>query len=71
VGSPAFGDLAQVFFGVGDNVLEAGNLGGVLRGTGLDGECEAVDELPKLLGRDVGVSIEGASTDRGTMAWRW
>jgi len=55
----AFGDLAQVFFEVGDNILETGDLGGVLRGAGLDGECEAVDELPKLLGRDIGVSVEG------------
>ena len=56
---PTFGDLAQVFFEVGDNILETGDLGGVLRGAGLDGECEAVDELPKLLGRDIGVSVEG------------
>jgi len=25
----------------------------------MDGECEAVDELPKLLGRDIGVSVKG------------
>jgi len=56
---PAFSDLAQVFFKVGDSILETGDLGGVLRGAGLDGECEAVDELPKLLGRDIGVSVEG------------
>jgi len=58
-GVPTFGNLTQVFFEVGDNVLETSNLGGVLRGTGLDGERETVDKLPKLLGRDVGVSVEG------------
>jgi len=58
-GVPAFGDLSQVFFEVGDDVLEPGNLGGVLGGAGLYGEGETVDELPKLLGRDIGVSIEG------------
>src|SRR5712671_1644069 len=58
-GVPAFGDLPQVFFEVGDDVLESGNLRGMLRGAGLYGEGEAVDELPKLLGRDVGMSVEG------------
>jgi len=58
-GVPAFGDLSQVFFEVGDDVLESGNLGGMLRGAGLYGESEAVDELPEVLGRDIGVSVEG------------
>ena len=47
-GVPAFGDLSQIFFEVGDDVFESGDLGGVLRGAGLYGESEAVDELPKL-----------------------
>jgi len=58
-GVPSFGDLPEVFFQVGDDILEAGNLGGVLRGAGLDSEGEAVDELTELLGRNVGVRVEG------------
>jgi len=58
-GVPSFGDLPEVFFQVGDDILEAGNLGGVLRGAGLDGEGKAVDELTELRGRDVGVRVEG------------
>src|SRR5712671_3473193 len=58
-GVPSFGDLSEVFFQVSDDILEAGNLGGVLRGAGLDSEGEAVDKLTKLLGRDVGVRVEG------------
>src|SRR5712671_7803539 len=58
-GVPAFGDLPQVFFEVSDDVLESGNLRGVLRGAGLYGEGEAVDKLLKVLGRDVGMSVEG------------
>jgi len=58
-GVPAFGNLPQIFFEVGDDVLESGNLGGVLRGAGLYGESETMDELPELLGRDIGVSVEG------------
>ena len=58
-GVPAFGNLAEVFFQVGDDVLEAGDLGGVLRGAGLDGKREAVDELAKLWGGYIGVCVEG------------
>jgi len=58
-GVPSFGDLSEVFFQVGDDIFEAGNLGGVLRGAGLDSEGEAVDELTELLGRNVGVRVEG------------
>ena len=58
-GVPAFGNLSQIFFEVGDDVLESGNLGGVLRGAGLDSEGQAVDELTELRGRDVGVCVEG------------
>ena len=56
---PSFGDLTKVFFKVGDDVLETGNLGGMLRGVGLDRESKAMNELPELLGGDVGVSVEG------------
>ena len=55
---PSFGDLTEVFFEVGDDVLETGNLGGMLRGAGLDHEHEAVNELSELLSGDVGVSVE-------------
>jgi len=58
-GVPSFGDLSEIFLEVGDDILEPGNLGGVLRGAGLYGESEAVNELPELLGRDVGMSVEG------------
>jgi len=58
-GVPSFGDLAEVFFEVGDDVLKAGDLGGVLRGAGLDRESEAMNELLELLGGNVGVSVEG------------
>jgi len=58
-GVPSFGDLSQIFFEVGDNVFESGDLGGMLRGTGLYGESEAVDELPELWGRDVGMGVKG------------
>ena len=58
-GVPSFGNLPEVFFQVGDDIFEAGNLGGVLRGAGLDSEGEAVDELAELLRRDVGVRVEG------------
>jgi len=39
--------------------FEPSDLGGVLGGAGLNGKGEAVDKLPKLLGRDVGVCVEG------------
>jgi len=55
---PSLCHLTEVFFQVGDDVLETGHLGGMLRGTGLDGKGEAVDKLPKLLGGDVGVSVK-------------
>jgi len=58
-GVPSFGDLTKVFFQVGDDVLEAGNLGGMLRGAGLDCESETVDELVELLCGNVGVSVKG------------
>ena len=56
---PSFGDLTKIFFEVGDDVLEAGDLRSVLRGAGLNGEGKAVDDLAQLLGRDVGMGIEG------------
>jgi len=58
-GVPSLGDLTKVFFQVGDDVLEAGDLGGVLRGAGLDRESKTVNKLAELLGRDIGVSVEG------------
>jgi len=62
---PSFGNLAEVFFQVGNDVLEAGNLGGMLRGPGLDGECEAVDELAKLWGGYIGMCVEGSKYGTG------
>jgi len=56
---PLFGNLTEIFFEVGDDVLETSDLGGVLGGAGLDREGETVDELLKLWGRDVGMSVEG------------
>jgi len=56
---PSVGNLPEVFFQVGDDILETGNLGGVLRGAGLNSEGEAVDDLAKLLGGDVGMRVEG------------
>jgi len=56
---PSFGDLTEVFFKVGDDILETGNLGGMLRGVGLDRESEAVNELSELLSGDIGMSVEG------------
>jgi len=58
-GVPALGDLTQVFFKVGDNILETSDLRGVLRGAGLDSKGEAVDKLSELQGGNVGVSVEG------------
>jgi len=57
---PSFGDLTKVFFEVGDDVLETSDLGGVLRGAGLDRKGEAVNELSELWSRDIGVSVEGS-----------
>ena len=68
-GVPALGNLAQVFFEVGNDVLESGDLGGVLRGAGLYGERKTVDELPELLGGDVGVSVKGGE-HRSRRQWR-
>jgi len=56
---PSFGDLTQVLFQVGDDVLETSDLGGVLRGAGLDGESETVNELTELWCGNVGVRVEG------------
>src|SRR5712671_6495004 len=67
-GVPSFGDLPEVFFQVGDDIFEAGNLGGVLRGAGLDSEGEAVNELTELLGRDGGGRVEGGE-DRARRQW--
>src|SRR5712671_4561277 len=67
-GVPPFGDLPEVFFEVGDDIFEAGNLGGVLGGAGLDGERETVDELAKLRGGYVGVCVE-SSEDRTGRQW--
>jgi len=64
-GVPSFGDLAEVFLQVGNDVLEASDLGGVLRGTGLDSKCEAVDELAELWGGYVGVCVEGSKYGTG------
>jgi len=58
-GVPSLGDLPEVFFEVGDDVLETGDLGSMLGGTGLNGEGETVDELAQLLGGDVWMSVEG------------
>src|SRR5712671_914883 len=58
-GVPSLGDLPEVFFEIGDDVFETGDLGCMLGGAGLNGEGETVDELTQLLGGDVGVSIEG------------
>ena len=57
---PSFGDLTQVLFEVGNDVLETGDLGGMLRGTGLDRNGEAVDKLSELLGGDIGVRVKGS-----------
>jgi len=57
---PSLSDLTEVFLKVGDDVLEAGDLGGVLRGAGLDREGETVNELSELWGGDVRVSVEGS-----------
>src|SRR5712672_2224197 len=62
---PSFGDLAQVFFQVGDDVLEASDLGGVLRSAGLDSECKAVDELTELWGGYIRVCVEGSEYRAG------
>jgi len=59
-GIPLLSDLAKVLFQVSDDVFEAGNLGGVLRGAGLNGEGETMDELAELLGRDVRMCVEGS-----------
>ena len=59
-GVPTFSDLSQIFFEVGDDVFESGDLRGMLRGAGLDREGKAVNELSELLGGDVGVSVEGS-----------
>jgi len=64
-GVPSFGDLTEVFFQVGDNVLETGDLGGVLRGAGLDSECEAMDELAELWGGYIGMRVEGCEYGTG------
>jgi len=56
---PSFGDLTQVLFQVGDDVFKTGDLGGVLRGAGLDCEGEAVNELAELWCGNVGVCVEG------------
>jgi len=70
-GVPSLGDLAKVFFQVGDDVLEAGDLGGMLRGAGLDSECEAVDELAELRGGYVRVRVDGQRVrNGGTTEWR-
>ena len=60
-----FGDLSQAFFEVGDGVLEAGHLGGMLRGPGLNSECETVDELAKLCGRDIGMGVKSGQDGTG------
>src|SRR5712671_4645980 len=62
---PSFGDLAEVFFQVGDDILKASDLGGVLRGTGLDGKGETVDDLAELLSGHVGVRVEGSEYGTG------
>jgi len=59
------GDLAQAFFEVGDGILKACHLGGVLGGPGLNGEHKAVDKLTELDGRDVGVAVEGSQDGAG------
>src|SRR5712671_1630797 len=64
-GVPSFGDLAEVFFQVGDDVLEAGDLRGMLRGAGLDSECKAVDKLTELWGGYVRVRVEGSEHGTG------
>ena len=56
---PSFSDLTQVLFQVGDDVLEASDLGGMLRGAGLDCEGETVNELAELRCGDVGMCVEG------------
>jgi len=56
---PSFSDLTEIFFEVSDDVLETSDLGGMLRGAGLNREGEAVDELSQLLSGNVGVSVEG------------
>ena len=57
-GVPSLGDLTEVFFQVGDDVFETGDLGGMLRGTGLDREGKTVNELTELWCRHVGVCVE-------------
>jgi len=58
-GVPSFGDLSEVLLEVSDDVLETGDLGSMLGGTGLDGESETVNELAQLLGGNVGMGVEG------------
>jgi len=55
---PSLGDLTQVLLQVGDDVFEAGDLGGMLRGAGLDREGKTVNELTELWCRHVGVCVE-------------
>jgi len=55
----ALSDLAQTFFEVGNGVFEAGHLSGMLRGPGLDSECETVNKLMELRSGDVGMGVEG------------
>jgi len=59
------GDLSQALFEVSDGVLEPRHLGGLLRGLGLDGKGEAVDELAELYGGNVGVAVEGGQDGTG------
>src|SRR5712671_4471660 len=74
-----FSDLTQVFFEVGDGVLEPCHLRGVLGGPGLNGKGKAVDELAELRSRDVGVTVEsgedgvrgqGQDFQDGSTSWR-
>jgi len=69
---PTLGDLTKVLFEVGDDVLEPGDLRGVLRGAGLNGEGKAVDELAELCGGDVRVRVEsGEDGARGQRGGVW
>ena len=61
----ALSDLTQIFFEVSDGVLEAGHLGGMLGGPGLDSECKAVDKLTELWGGYVRVRVEGSEHGTG------
>jgi len=68
----AFGGVSSVFDECGDSILQFGNgalepnnLRSMLRGMGLDGEGQTMDELAQLTGGDVGMTVEGCEDGTG------